>query len=167
MGTPRSELRQAFYDMIESDTTFHQYYADLEESEIEALSDERANTYIKKAIARLRQKGKPEISLAIDVETDTFVETLTDDEVLLIGGDLAFEVYIGRGVAKLKTLASTFPPSDMKALTHSPANERNSVMAMYKQLQSDNDVKISDYYAKDRATGEFKSPNSEGVGYDT
>lgn len=160
MGTPMSDLRQAFYDRIESDTTFHQYFSDLEDSEIQALSDERANTYIKEAINRLKRKGKPDVSFA--VSSDCFVETLTDDEILLIGGDLAFEVYNGRDVAKLKTRMSVFPPSDLKAM-HSPANERNSILSMFKQLQEANDVKISDYYARDRLTGEFKSVNSEGV----
>lgn len=166
LGTDRSLVRQAFFDQIESDDTFYEYYSDLEDDEIQDIADTRANTYINKAISILKSKCEPDIEFAIDEDADEFEDDLTDAEIQLIGGDLAFEVYIGRDIAKMKTRINTFTSSDLKAL-HSPANERNSFMAMYKQLQSDNLSKILDYAAKNRITGKFISPNEEGVGYDT
>lgn len=165
MGTKREDVRKAFYDRIESDNTFFQYY-NLTDAQIQALVDERANTYINEAIVLLNRKCEPDIDFSINTTTDEFVDTLTGEEIQLIGGDLAFEVYLGRDVAKMKTRINTFTSSDLKAL-HSPANERNSFMAMFKQLQQDNLSKISDYAAKDRSTGKFKSVNVDGVGYDT
>lgn len=166
MGTARSEVRQAFFDAIELDDTFYEYYDEtLDDGDIQDIADERANTYIKKAISILKSKCEPEIDFTVDEETDEFNDDLTDDEIQLIGGDLAFEVYIGRDIAKMRTRINTFTSSDLKAL-HSPANERNSLMAMYKQLQNDNLAKISDYAAKNRITGKYKSPNSEGVDED-
>ena len=162
MATDRALVRQAFYDRIESDSTFYQYYGDLEEEEIQAIADERANTYIKEAITLLRRKCETDLTFAIDEESDEFEEDLTDEETQLIGGDLAFEVYIARDVAKLKTRINTFTSSDLKAL-HSPANERRSFMEMYESLRLENLAKISDYAARDRSTGRFKSVNVDGV----
>jgi hypothetical protein len=166
MATDRELVRQAFYDRIESDDTFFQYFAEAKDDEIQAIADERVNTYISEAITLLKRKCEVELDFTLDTENDEFDEDFTDEEIQLIGGDLAFEVYIGRDVAKMKTRINTFTSSDLKAL-HSPANERNSFMAMYKQLQQDNISKIADYAARDRLTGKFKSVNTDGVGYDT
>jgi hypothetical protein len=165
LGTRREDVRTAFYDRIESDNAFFQYYS-LTDVQIQALIDERANTYINEAIVLLKRKCEPEIEFTINTTTDEFNDTLTAEEIQLIGGDLAFEAYLGRDVAKMRTRINTFTSSDLKAL-HSPANERNSFMTMFKQLQQDNLSKISDYAAKDRATGKFKSVNVDGVGYET
>lgn len=162
MATDRALVRQAFFDRIESDNGFFQYYGDLDDSEIQAIADERANTYIKEAITLLRRKCELDLTFAINETTDDFEEDLTDEEVQLIGGDLAFEVYIARDIAKMKTRINTFTSSDLKAL-HSPANERKSFMDMYAALRQENLAKISDYAARDRSTGKFKSVNTEGV----
>lgn len=168
MATNRALVRQAFYDRLELDDTFYNFYDDLEDSEIQSIADERANTYIGEAITMLKRKCEPEIDFSLssgDAPT-TFADDWTDEEILLIGGDLAFEVYIGREVAKMKTRVNTFTSSDLKAL-HSPANERKSFMDMYKQIQLDNQAKIADYASRNRLTGKFLSVNEEGVGYDS
>lgn len=162
MATDRALVRQAFYDRIESDSAFYQYYGDLEDSEIQAIADERANTYIKEAITLLKRKCEADLTFAIDEEADEFTEDLTEEEIQLIGGDLAFEVYIARDIAKLKTRINTFTSSDLKAL-HSPANERKSFMDMYAALRIENATRISDYAARDRLTGKFLSVNVDGV----
>jgi hypothetical protein len=162
LATDRALVRQAFFDRIESDSTFYQYYGDLADDEIQALANERANTYIKEAITLLKRKCNGGLTFAVDEIADKFTEDLTDEEIQLIGGDLAFEVYIARDIAKMKTRINTFTSSDLKAL-HSPANERKSFMDMYQALKVENAVKISDYSARDRSTGRFKSVNVEGV----
>jgi hypothetical protein len=162
MATDRALVRQRFYDRIESDATFFIYYGDLEDNEIQALADERVNTYLREAVVILRRKSDTDLTFAMDEDSDEFVEDLTEEEIQLIGGDLAFEVYVGRDIAKMKTRINTFTSSDLKAL-HSPANERKSFMDMYKALQEDNHAKILDYIAKDRATGKYKTVNSVGV----
>ena len=162
MATARAQVRQAFFDKIESDNGFFQYYGDLDDSEIQAIADERANTYIKEAITLLKRKCELDLTLAINETDDEFEEDLTDEEIQLIGGDLAFEVYLARDVAKMKTRINTFTSSDLKAL-HSPANERRSFMEMYEALRLENLAKISDYAARDRSTGRFKSVNVDGV----
>lgn len=163
MATKLEAVRQAFYDRIESDDTFFQYFGQWDEEEIQAIADERADTYIKEAIALLRRKCKPDIGFIIDNTVGEFVDDLTDDEIHLIGGDLAFQVYIGRDIAKMRTRVNTFTSTDLKAL-HSPANERNSYMAMYNSLCAENLTKIMDYSSRDRLSGKFKSVNVEGVG---
>jgi hypothetical protein len=162
VATDRALVRQAFFDRIESDNGFFQYYGDLDDEEIQAIADERANTYIKEAITLLKRKCDTDLTFAIDETADEFTEDLTDEEIQLIGGDLAFEVYIARDVAKMKTRINTFTSSDLKAL-HSPANERRSFMEMYEALRLENLARISDYAARDRSTGRFKSVNVEGV----
>ena len=123
MATARALLRQAFYDRIEADGTFYQYYGDLDDEEIQAMADERANTYIKEAITLLKRKCDTDLTFAINELADEIEDDLTNEEIQLIGGDLAFEVCIARDVAKMKTRINTFTSSDLKAL-HSPANER-------------------------------------------
>jgi len=167
MATARSIVRQAFFDRLEEDDSFFQFYDDLSDTEIQDIADERANTLINEAIILLKRKCEPDIDFVIDISgiKDEFVDTLTAEEILLLGGDLAFEVYLGRKVAKMQTRINTFSSSDLKAL-HSPANERKSFMDMYKQIQAENQVKISDYASRNRLTGKFVSVNVDGVGYD-
>lgn len=161
MATDRALVRERFCDRIESDSTFFQYYGDLTDDEIQELADERANAYIKEAVTILRRKSGTELTFAIDEVADEFVDDLTDEEIQLIGGDLAFEVYIARDIAKMKTRINTFTSTDLKAL-HSPANERKSFMDMYAALKEENLAKILDYTARDRITGKFKSVNAAG-----
>jgi hypothetical protein len=162
VATELEVVRQAFYDRIESDNTFFQYFGAFDEEEIQAIADERADTYIREAVTLLKRKCEPEIGFAINAEDGEFVDDLTDEEVLLIGNDLAFQAYIGRDIAKMKTRINTFTSSDLKAL-HSPANERNSYMSMYAALCAENLAKIMDYSSRDRLTGKFKSVNAGGV----
>lgn len=162
MATDRELVRQRFYDRIESDATFFIYYGDLEDNEIQALADERVNTYLREAVVILRRKSDTDLTFAMDEDSDEFVEDLTDEEIQLIGGDLAFEVYVGRDIAKMKARASIPSFSDFVA-KHSPANERDSLVNMYKFLQDDNLAKITEYNAKDRLTGKYKTVNSVGV----
>lgn len=162
MATNLAAVRQAFYDRIESDNTFFQYFGQWDEDEIQAIADERADTYIKEAITLLKRKCEPDIGFAIDAGAGEFVDDLTDEEIHLVGGDLAFQVYIGRDIAKMKTRINTFTSVDLKAL-HSPANERNSYMSMYSALCAENLAKIMDYSSRDRLTGRFKSVNAGGA----
>lgn len=162
MATDRAKVRQAFYDKLESDDTFNRYYDDLTDDEIQAIADERANTYINEAIILLKRKCEPDIDFIVNNTTDQFEDDLTAEEILLLGSDLAFEVYIAKGIAKLKAFEHYFAPSDLK--TFSTANERKTFMDMYAALCAENKVKISDYASRDRLTGKFKSVNTEGVG---
>ncbi len=164
MATDRALVRQAFYDRIESDDKFFRYFGDLTDDEIQEIADERANTYIQRAITMLKRKCEPQISFALSrVENaDEFVDDLTDEEIILLGGDLAFEAYLDTKIAKLDTMVNTFSSSDLKAL-HSPANERKSFMDMCKDVKAENQVKISDYASRDRLTGKFFSVNEDGV----
>jgi hypothetical protein len=162
VATSRALVRQAFYDRIESDDKFFRYFGDLSDEEIQEIADERANTYIQRAIIMLKRKCEPQISFAIDASSDAFVDDLTDEEIVLLGGDLAFEAYLDTKIAKLDTMINTFSASDLKAL-HSPANERKSFMDMCRAVKAENQVKISDYAARDRLTGKFISVNKDGV----
>lgn len=164
MGTAVDLVRQALYERVESDPTFFNYYG-LTTEQAAAIAEERADVYIAEAIVMLKRKCVPDVDLTIDTQTDAFVGTLNDEEILLIGGDLAFEVYMGREIAKMKTRINTFTSSDLKAL-HSPANERNSFMEMFKELHNENLNKIADYASRDRSTGAPVTVNADGVGAD-
>ena len=112
----------------------------------------------------LKRKCEPQIGFSISSteNTDEFVDDLTDEEIQLLGGDLAFEAYLDTKIAKLDTMINTFSSSDLVAL-HSPANERKSFMDMCKDVKAENQVKISDYASRDRLTGKFFSVNEDGV----
>jgi hypothetical protein len=80
----------------------------LTETEIQEIADERANTLIREAVIKLKRKCEPDIEFAVNETTDEFTDNLTSEEIQLLGGDLAFEVYIARDIAKMKTRINTF-----------------------------------------------------------
>lgn len=163
MSTPFSNIFSAFFDKVEKDEDFFNYY-NLTDEESMAIATERSKTYLKESVSKLTLKCSPDIDFNnYDIVTQEFSETLTNTEIDILAS-LMFEKYVSRDIAKLKTLEVNFTPTDLQVFD--PSSGRRTFMDMYRQLQSENETMIDDYISKDRITGKKKGINfSQYEGY--
>jgi hypothetical protein len=153
MSTLFEPIRQKFFRRIEKDEDFFKKYNITLEEAIE-LAKEQANGYIIEAVEKLTFQCSPDINfMDYDETLELFNPDLTAKEQSLIV-ELMREVYFERDLVKLRAFKFVMTPTDYT--THSPANERNSYMAMITTIKSENITKISQYASTDRITGKPK-----------
>ena len=156
MTNKLEDVYEAFYDRIVNDIEFFSYF-DVDEIEAMQIAQERARSFLREACSYLRRHVTLDFTLSIvraENEEEVFAENLTDDEVDLLA-DIMLLPYYERGLAKLTPKLNTFSASELKLL-HSPANERQTYVAMLENVRARVDYLIADYYAKDRMTGAEK-----------
>lgn len=152
MSTPCESVYDVFFDLIEEDRDFFNYYeATDEESYMLAL--QRAKALLRDAAIRMQMECDAEIDF-----TDTYTEgegrkqkefftaDLTPFEIDLLA-NLMYEGYLKRDVSKLRAFQHQYTPSDLQVF--SPANDRKTFMAMYNTVVEENKVKL-DRYARQR-----------------
>jgi hypothetical protein len=150
LSTPFAKIYPKFFDKVEKDTEFFNYY-NLTEAESMAIAIERSKSYLLESVNDLVLKCTPDIDFTDYDETlEEFNSDLTKVEIGILAS-LMFEKYVSRDIAKLKTFDVNFTPSDLKVFD--PSNSRKSFMEMYLQLQSENEKAIDNYISKDRLTG--------------
>lgn len=156
MATPWSEINEIFFDMVEEDSGFFNYF-NVNDTEAYALAVQRANSMLKEAINHLMRECECEIDLYDYYEDQTgemfFTEDLTPTEINLLA-NLQYEAYLKRDVAKLRAFSHQYTPSDLQVF--SPANDRKTFMEMYNVVCDENKLRIDRYKSKDRLTGENK-----------
>ena len=150
MSTPCESVYDVFFDLIEEDRDFFNYY--------EATDEESYMLALQRAKALLRDAE-------IDF-TDTYTEgegrkqkefftaDLTPFEIDLLA-NLMYEGYLKRDVSKLRAFQHQYTPSDLQVF--SPANDRKTFMAMYNTVVEENKVKLDRYARRDRTTGKQRS----------
>lgn len=156
MTNSLQDVYTAFFDRIEEDENFFQYF-EIDEIQAMKLARERARTYLREACSYLRRHVTLDFSLNIvtnEAGEEFFGSKLTDDEIFLLG-DIMLLIYFERGLAKLRPKLNAFAASELKLL-HSPANERQTYVSMIEAQRNRVDYLIADYYAKDRLTGAAK-----------
>lgn len=156
MTNKLSDVYSAFFDRLEEDQSFFDYFG-IDEVEAEKVAKERARTFLREACSYLRRYVSLDfnLSFATDENGETiFAEPITDDEVELLA-DIMLLPYFERGLAKLQPKLNTFAASELKLL-HSPANERQTYMALITEQRTRINQLIADYYAKNRLTGAEK-----------
>lgn len=156
MTNSLEDVYTAFFDRIEEDENFFNYF-DVDEIQAEKLARERAKTYLREACSYLRRHVTLDFVLSITKDEDgrdVFGSELTDDEIYLLA-DIMLLFYFERGLAKLRPKLNTFAASELKLL-HSPANERQTYVALIEAQRNRVDYLIADYFAKDRHTGAAK-----------
>ena len=156
MTNSLEDVYTAFFDRIEEDENFFNYF-EVDEVQAVELARERAKTYLREACSYLRRHVTLDFSLNIvtnEAGEDVFGVQLTDDEIFLLV-DIMLLIYFERGLAKLRPKLNTFAASELKLL-HSPANERQTYVALIEAQRNRVDYLIADYYAKDRITGAAK-----------
>lgn len=154
MSTSFNSVYDLFLNEIETDSSFIDY-VNLSERESLELAMSRCKNLLIESISELTSKCTPDINfLNYDVELETLNVDLTINEKKLLS-TIMFKNYMGRDIPKLKTFVLNYIPSEMTVF--SPANERNSYMALMKDLELKVNVAIDKYASRDRLTGKRKS----------
>src|SRR5574344_671056 len=118
MSTSFDTIFTVFFDKIENDSEFFNYY-NLTNQEALELATSRAESYLKESIAKLTLKCTPDIDFTnINWETKIINEDLTFIEIDLLG-NLMFEMYLHKDISRLKGLEVNFTPKDLQVFSSS------------------------------------------------
>lgn len=153
MSTPWSDVYDSFFDLIEEDSTFFNYYNATDEESFN-LACERAHSLLNGAIQRMYRECELEPDFFLSSEDENgklvFETDLTSIEIDLLA-NLMFEAYLKRDVAKLRAFSQQYTPTDLQVF--SPANDRKTFMEMYSVVCEENKTALDRYKSKNRETG--------------
>lgn len=151
--TSFKKILKKFYDRIEKDADFFNYYnVDVEEAK--EIAENRAKNYLCESLDELSCLSGLDVDFSDyneDIEEINF--KLVPKEIKLIV-ELMFLYYMKRDEALLHAMEINFTPSDLSVF--SPANERSSYKNFIIKLENNVDIKIDDYKNRDRKTNELK-----------
>lgn len=148
-------IYQKFFDKVENDPDFFDYYNIPEDKAME-IAVERASNLLKDAIEVLMTKCSPDVDFFnYDNELGCFNFKVYPIEIKLLC-DIMYEIYLEKYLIMLKPIINTLTSSDIKAL-FSPANERKTYQELCKYISLKNEKSISKYIARDRVTNKLKS----------
>ena len=159
--TAFSEIYDKFYELVETDSNFFQYF-DLTENEVQDLVHERAKSYLMESLSVITRNIEPEEDFSFDdydSELEEFNSDLTFDEIDMLA-HLMLEQHFKRELGKLKAFSAQDLPTSLQVF--SPANERTSIRALVKDIHEENMTMLDNYMAKDRSTRKRKT-----IDYDT
>lgn len=151
--TPFEKICKRFYDRIEKDEKFFNYY-NVSVSEAVSIAEQRAKNYLVESLDELSSIGNLDVDFSdYDKEIETINFKLYPKEIKLII-EMMFLTYMKRDEALLHAMEISFTPSDLTVF--SPANERTSYRNFIADLTKSVDDKIDDYKNRDRKTGKLK-----------
>ena len=159
--TAFSEIYDKFYELVETDSNFFQYF-DLSENEVLDLVHDRAKSYLMESLSVITRNIEPEEDFSFDdydSELEEFNSDLTFDEIDMLA-HLMLEQHFKREFGKLKAFSAQDLPTSLQVF--SPANERTSIRALVKDIHEENMTMLDNYMAKDRSTRKRKT-----IDYDT
>ena len=159
--TEFSEIYDKFYELVETDSNFFQYF-DLTENEVQDLVHDRAKSYLMESLSVITRNIEPEEDFSFDdydSELEEFNSDLTFDEIDMLA-HLMLEQHFKREFGKLKAFSAQDLPTSLQVF--SPANERTSIRALVKDIHEENMTMLDNYMAKDRSTRKRKT-----IDYDT
>lgn len=153
--TPFEKICKRFYDRIEKDEIFFNYY-NLSVSEAKSIAEQRAKNYLVESLDEISSIGNLDVDFSdYDEEIETINFKLYPKEIQLIV-EIMFLTYMKRDEALLHAMEISFAPSDLTVF--SPGNERTSYRNFIADLTKSVDVKIDEYKNRDRKTGKLKQP---------
>ena len=151
--TSFSKILNKFYDRIEKDQDFFDYY-NVDILEATVIAKNRAKNYLCEALDELSCLSNIEVDFSdYDEEIETVNFKLYPKEIILIV-ELMFLLYMKRDETLLHAMEINFTPSDLTVF--SPANERTSYRNFISQLEHNVELKIDDYKNRDRKTNVLK-----------
>lgn len=151
--TEFNSLMNKFYDRIERDEKFFNYY-NVDVGEAISIAHQRAKNYLIESLDELSLVGGLEVDFSDYDEKDEIINfSLYRREVKLIV-EMMFLAYMKRDESLLHAMEINFTPSDLSVF--SPANERTSYRNFIKELQDEVDIEIDNYKSRDRKTNELK-----------
>ena len=154
--TAFSEIYDKFYELVETDSNFFQYF------EVRDLVHDRAKSYLMESLSVITRNIEPEEDFSFDdydSELEEFNSDLTFDEIDMLA-HLMLEQHFKREFGKLKAFSAQDLPTSLQVF--SPANERTSIRALVKDIHEENMTMLDNYMAKDRSTRKRKT-----IDYDT
>lgn len=153
LTTEFETILDKFYDRIEKDENFFEYYnVDIEEAK--EIAKIRAKHYLCEALDKLSCLPDLEVDFSdYDSDSEVINEKLYPKEILLIV-EIMFLIYMKRDESLLHAMEINFTPSDLSVF--SPANERTSYRNFISKLEHDIDIRIDDYRNRDRRTNALK-----------
>ena len=151
--TPFEKICKRFYNRIEKDEKFFNYY-NVSISEAISIAEQRAKNYLIESLDELSSIGKLQVDFSdYDEEIDVVNFKLYPREIKLIV-EIMFLTYMRQDETLLHAMEINFSPSDLTVF--SPGNERTSYRNFIKDLTKSVDDKIDEYKNRDRKTGELK-----------
>lgn len=157
--TSFDEFYSRFYDKVENDPDFFDYYNHTSDESME-IAQERAKSYLNEAIDIFTLKCTPTVNFFdIDTTNDCFNFEVTSREIEIITR-IMYSIYLERDISKLKPLINSLTATDIKSL-FSPANDRKTFESLINWYKNKTDILISNYAARDRLTNKRKT-----IGYD-
>lgn len=152
--TDFSIILDRFYDRIEKDEDFFNYY-NVEVKEAISIATRRSMNYLIESLDDLSSVGNLQVDFSdYDSEIMEINFKLLPKEINIIV-DMMFLKYMRRDEALLHAMEINFTPSDLTVF--SPANERTSYRNFIKQLSDDLDIRIDDYKNRERLTGALRN----------
>lgn len=145
-----------FFDRIEEDREFFQYY-NLSDAAALQLAQSRATNYLHNAIDKMMIDGMPEVDFTDYDETAAeFNFDLTSREIFILAS-LMYEFYLEKDIAKLKTYNVNYTSTDLKVFD--PSNARSTFQELYDGVLARNEHLLDQYRNTNRLTGAFKTIN--------
>ena len=113
-----------FFDKIEKDVDFFDYYDHTSEESME-IAQERAKSYLNEAVDIFTLKCTPAVDFFdVDVENGCFNFVVTSREIEIITR-IMYSIYLERDISNLKPIINSLSATDIKSL-FSPANDRKT-----------------------------------------
>lgn len=152
--TPFEKICKRFYNRIEKDEKFFNYY-NVSISEAVSIAEQRAKNYLVESLDELSSIGDLEVDFSdYDDDVGEVVNfKLFPKEIKLIA-EMMFLIYMKRDEALLHAMEINFAPSDLTVF--SPANERTSYRNFIADLSKSVEADIDDYKNRDRKTNKLK-----------
>ena len=151
--TDFSTILNRFYNRIEKDEKFFNYY-NIDVNEAIQIATQRATNYHIESLDDLSMVGNLQVDFSdYDEEIQEINFKLLPKEIHLIV-EMMFLKYMKRDEALLHAMEINFTPSDLSVF--SPANERTSYRNFIRELTDVIEIKIDDYKNRDRFTNALK-----------
>lgn len=146
-------ILERFYDRIENDEDFFNYY-NVPIIEAKKIARQRSTNYLIESLDYLSSIGKLQVDFSnYNIELNRINFKLVKNEINILV-ELMFLIYMKRDESLLHAMRINFTPSDLNVL--SPANERTSYRNFIKELTINVENMIDSYKNRDRNTGELK-----------
>lgn len=147
MSTPWDEVNSIFYDKIEKDRDFFDYFG-LGKEEAINLARIRADSCLKEAAVHLALACTADVNFVdydISLRQFNFDASPVEKELM---ASLQYEAYMERDIAKLKVMNLNFTPTELQVF--SPSNDRKTFMQMFEAIKQENAWKIDAYNSRNR-----------------
>lgn len=159
MATSYSVLINKFFDFIEKDRDFFNYFG-VDDVVAMEIAQNRAKNYLDEAVWRMTLECHPSIDLTDrDDETAEFNVDLNGNETLLLSS-LMYEYYLLRDISYLKLQNVNYTSTELRVFD--PSNARSSFYEMFEGVCNRNKMLIDNYNSTDRNSGSLL-----GVDYTT